>query len=55
MGRNHFRGKIYATIGLTEAASILAGFEALPGRFYLTIPLAALVGMDVAQNNPGQD
>lgn len=40
---------------VTHAARVLAGFEAVVGQFYLTILVAALVGMHVTQRSSGQD
>ena len=40
---------------VTRAARVLTGFEAVVGQFYLTILVAALVGMLVAQRSSGQD
>ena len=40
---------------VTPAARVLAGFEEVVGQFYLTILVAALVGMHVAQRSPGQN
>lgn len=40
---------------VTHPARVLASFEAVVGQFYLTILVAALVGMHVARRSPGQD
>jgi len=36
---------------VTSAARVLSGFEAIVGQFYLTILVAALVGVHVSQQN----
>jgi hypothetical protein len=36
---------------VTNAARVLSGFEAVVGQFYLTILVAALVGVHVSQQN----